>query len=205
MLRLSIRIRDPDGQALSKALLARARNGFGRFWNAAAGALYDVIDVEGGSGVDAAVRPNQIFAVSLPYSPLSVSQMRAVVTTCGRELLTGVGLRSLGAGEAGYQGRYGGDQRMRDGAYHQGTVWSWLLGPYAWAHFRVHGDARLARSHLDPIALHLQEACLGTVSEIFEGDAPHSPRGCFAQAWGVAETLRVWLRLDRELRNVKGE
>jgi len=203
VLRLGIRLRDPGAQSLSKALLARARAGFGRFWNESRGCLYDVIDVDGGSGTDASVRPNQIFAVSLPYCALSTQQMRAVVDTCSRELLTSAGLRSLSPKDPAYQRRYGGDQRKRDGAYHQGTVWSWLLGPFAWAHYRAYGDAALSRAYLDSIAMHLREDCVGSFSEIFDGDPPHGAQGCFAQAWGVAETLRVWLRLDREIKRNK--
>jgi predicted glycogen debranching enzyme len=205
LLRLAIRLRDPEAQSLSKSLLARARAGFSRFWNESGGCLYDVIDVNGGAGNDASVRPNQIFAVSLPYSALSAQQMCAVVDTCSRELLTSAGLRSLSPKDPAYEPHYGGDQRKRDGAYHQGTVWSWLLGPFAWAHFRAYGDAALSRAFLDPVAMHLREDCVGTVSEIFEGDPPHRAQGCFAQAWGVAETLRVWLRLDREIKKNKDE
>jgi glycogen debranching enzyme len=180
-----------------QGLLARAKDGFGRFWNEQRSCLYDVIDVDGGLGVDARLRPNQILAVSLPYSPLQRAQMRAVVDTCARELVTSYGLRSLGTSEPGYIGRYEGDSWRRDSAYHMGTVWSWLLGPFARAHYRVYGDARLAMSFLNPIAQHLNAACIGSVSEIFDGDAPHTARGCFAQAWGVAETLRSWLFLER--------
>ena len=91
-----------------------------------------------------------------------------------------------------YRGDYGGDQRQRDGAYHQGPVWTWLLGAYAEAHFRVHGDPAAARSLLAPFEDHLRDAGLGSISEILEGDPPHQPRGCIAQAWGVAEVLRAW-------------
>jgi len=198
-VRLARQLNAADELAYCQSLLARARDGFGRFWNAQHSCLYDVIDVDGGSSVDARLRPNQILAVSLPYSPLQRAQMRAVVDTCGRELLTSYGLRSLGASEPGYIGRYEGDNWRRDSAYHMGTVWSWLLGPFARAHYRVYGDARLAMSFLNPIAQHLNAACIGSVSEIFDGDAPHNARGCFAQAWGVAEILRSWLFLERRL------
>jgi glycogen debranching enzyme len=161
--------------------------------------LYDVIDVGGGSAHDASIRPNQIFAVSLPYSALPPEQMRAVVERCGRELLTSHGLRSLAPRDPGYIGRYGGDGARRDAAYHMGTVWGWLLGPYVRAHYRVHGDAQLAQSFLEPMAQHLNGACMGTLSEIFDGDAPHSARGCFAQAWSVAEILRSWIYLERKI------
>jgi glycogen debranching enzyme len=125
--------------------------------------------------------------------------MRAVLDTCARQLLTSYGLRSLAPGEPGYVGRYEGDSWQRDGAYHMGTVWSWLLGPFARAHHRVYGDARVAVSFLDPIAQHLNSACIGNVSEIFDGDAPHIARGCFAQAWSVGEILRAWLYLNRHI------
>ena len=123
--------------------------------------------------------------------------MRAVVDCCARELLTSHGLRSLSPRDPAYRGRYLGDQWQRDAAYHQGTVWSWLLGPFALAHYRVYGDARVAQSFLAPMAQHLESACVGSVSEIFDGDAPHIARGCFAQAWSVAEILRSWRYLER--------
>jgi len=119
-----------------------------------------------------------------------------VVDTCARELLTPVGLRSLAAGDSRYVGRYTGGPRERDAAYHQGTVWSWLLGPFALAHYRVHRNAAHAIALLAGLAPHVNEACLGSISEIFDGDAPHTPRGCIAQAWSVAETLRAWHALN---------
>lgn len=178
-----------------RAAAAKAREGFGRFWNRAAGYCYDVLD--GPRGHDPALRPNQILAVSLPDSPLSAEQQRAVVDVCGRHLLTPYGLRSLGPDEPQYQGHYGGDIVARDGAYHQGTVWGWLLGPYCLAHYRVYGDRAQALALLKPMAGQLDQAGLGSLSEIFDGDAPFSPRGCFAQAWSVAETLRAWLTLSQ--------
>jgi glycogen debranching enzyme len=179
-------------------LLARGTASFNRFWNPQRGCLFDVIDGAGGA-CDGRVRPNQIFAVSLPYSALSAVEMLAVVDACGRELLTSYGLRSLSPQDPEYIGRYEGDARQRDAAYHMGTVWAWLLGPFVRAHHRVYGDARLSQSFLAPIAEHLNGACLGTVSEIFDGDAPHTARGCFAQAWSVAEILRSWLYLERKI------
>jgi predicted glycogen debranching enzyme len=174
---------------------------FSRFWNEELGCLYDVIDgpvgVEKADGrrYDVSVRPNQIFAVSLPYSPLDAVRQRAVVDTCARDLVASHGLRSLAPGSSEYIGAYCGGQVERDGAYHQGTVWGWLLGPFAEAHFRVYGDAERARSFLRPLGGHLREACVGSISEIFDGDAPHRARGCFAQAWSVSETLRVWTEI----------
>lgn len=171
----------------------RTLQGFDRFWNKKAGACYDVID--GPNGDDASLRPNQILAVSLPKSPLAADRQRAVVDACARHLLTSYGLRSLAPAEAQYQGHYGGDQRQRDGAYHQGTVWGWLLGPFCLAHFRVYGDPDQALQILEPMAHQLSAAGLGSLSEIFDGEAPFTPRGCFAQAWSVAEVLRVWHKI----------
>jgi predicted glycogen debranching enzyme len=165
-----------------------------QFWLPEAGHLADVV---GDGRIDRSLRPNQIFAVSLGAGVLDAEQERAVVNRCGRELLTPVGLRSLGRNEPEYVGRYEGGPLQRDASYHQGTVWGWLLGPYALAHYRVHGDAPAALNLLAAIAPHLGEACLGNVSEIFDGDAPHTARGCFAQAWSVSETLRAWQVLNR--------
>jgi len=200
MARLAARARNAAEKRRCQGLLARAGESFSRFWNAERGCLYDVIDVEGGPSVDASVRPNQIFAVSLPYSTLPVPRMRAVVETCARELLTSYGLRSLSPKDPAYLGSYTGDPWQRDAAYHQGTVWGWLLGPFARAHYRVYRDARLAQSFLAPMEQHLESACMGSISEIFDGDAPHIARGCFAQAWSVAEILRSWIYLERKTR-----
>jgi predicted glycogen debranching enzyme len=198
-VRLAGRVRNSAEKRFCEALLKRAGDSFKRFWNEENACLYDVVDVDGGTAHDASIRPNQIFAVSLPYSVLPREQMRAVVDACARELLTSHGLRSLSPGDPAYQGHYTGNSWQRDAAYHQGTVWSWLLGPFARAHYRVYGDASLAQSFLAPIAQHLAAACMGSVSEIFDGDAPHIARGCFAQAWSVAEILRSWLYLDRKI------
>ncbi len=191
---------DAVAERYCKELLRHASAGFARFWNAERGCLYDVIDVEAGDARDPSIRPNQLFALSLPYCALEPLQSSAVLETCARELLTSHGLRSLAASEPAYVGRYAGDGSTRDGAYHQGTVWSWLLGPFALAHYRVHGDARLALSFLEPIAAHLRDACVGSISEIFDGDAPHAARGCFAQAWSVGEALRAWVVLERSAK-----
>ncbi|MFN2244287.1 MAG: amylo-alpha-1,6-glucosidase, partial [Anaerolineae bacterium] len=116
----------------------------------------------------------------------------AVVDACARHLLTSHGLRSLAPGDPAYIGHYGGDRRTRDAAYHQGTVWGWLIGPFASAHLRVSRDPAAARAFLRPLLRQLASHGLGSLSEIFDGDPPHSPRGCIAQAWSVAEVLRVW-------------
>jgi predicted glycogen debranching enzyme len=196
--RLAGRVRNVAEKRFCAGLLKRASDGFARFWNEERGCLYDVVDVDGGVTHDASIRPNQIFAVSLPFCVLPPERMRAVVDTCARALLTSHGLRTLAPEDPAYIGRYAGSARERDAAYHQGTVWSWLLGPFARAHYRVYGDARRAQEFLAPMAQHLASACIGSVSEVFDGDAPHIARGCFAQAWSVAETLRSWLYLDRQ-------
>jgi len=182
-------------------LAERVRAGFERFWNEAAGYCYDVLD--GPEGDDDALRPNQIFAVSLPESPLSPERQRQVVDACARHLLTSLGLRSLAPGCPQYKGRYGGGQWERDGAYHQGTAWGWLLGPFALAHFRVYKDAAAAQAFLLPMAHHLGDYGVGSIAEIFDADPPFSPRGCVAQAWSVAETLRAWLQIAASSRPVQ--
>jgi len=173
------------------------------FWFEAGTYLYDVIDTpegtpnEAGRRVDASLRPNQIFAISLGTDLLGKEHARSVVDVCSRELLTPVGLRSLSPRDSRYASAYSGGARDRDAVYHQGTVWSWLLGPFVLAHFRVYGDAPHALSLLRGLAAHLDEACLGSISEILDGAPPHRPRGCFAQAWSVSETLRAWHSLAR--------
>jgi predicted glycogen debranching enzyme len=176
-----------------RARAARVAGSFGRFWNEPAGCCYDVID--GPDGHDAAIRPNQILAVSLPESPLPPARQRRVVDMCAGSLLASFGLRSLSAADRDYRGRCEGGPAERDRAYHQGTIWGWLLGPLALAHYRVHGDAGAARRLLLPMAHHLADGAVGTIGEIFDGDSPFRPRGCPAQAWSVAETLRAWHEL----------
>ncbi len=186
-------------EAIADRTLAR----FDRFWNAELGYCYDVLDTP--TGPDATLRPNQIFAVSLPESPLTPAQRRGVVDTCGQMLLTSHGLRSLAPNQPDYQGQYGGDPRQRDGAYHQGTVWGWLLGPFVLAHLRVYGDPEQARQFLEPMADHLSAHGLGSASEIFDGDAPMTPRGCPAQAWTVAELLRAWIATEKPAAKPKNQ
>jgi len=173
-----------------ETLAEQVRAGFARFWNEAAGYCYDVID--GPDGDDPALRPNQLLAVSLPHSPLSPEQQRAVVDVCARHLLTSHGLRSLAPDDPAYVGHYGGEQRRRDAAYHQGMVWGWLIGPFVSAHLRVHRDTALARSYLMPLVRHLAGHGVGSISEISDGDSHFTPRGCIVQAWSVAELLRAW-------------
>jgi glycogen debranching enzyme len=165
------------------ALGHQAMRGFSRFWNDDTGYCYDVLD--GPDGDDAKLRPNQLLAVSLPHSPLRREQQRGVVDACQRNLFTSLGLRSLTPYDPAYIGHYGGDQRQRDASYH-------LIGPFVRAHLRVHDDNALARSFLAAFGDHLADHGLGTVSEIFDGDAPFTPRGAIAQAWSVAEVLRAW-------------
>ena len=173
-----------------EAMADEARRAFARFWNAERNACYDVLD--GPEGDDASLRPNQILAVALPHSALEAWQQKAIVDICARRLVTSFGLRSLAPDEEGYVGRYEGDQKQRDGAYHQGTVWAWLMGPFVRAHVRVYGDRRAARRYLAPLMQHLVDHGVGSVSEIFDGDAPFFPRGCPAQAWSVGELIRAW-------------
>ncbi|MGF1491065.1 MAG: amylo-alpha-1,6-glucosidase [Microcoleaceae cyanobacterium] len=183
-------------------LAEKTARGFSRFWNAQMGYCYDVLDTPKGN--DMALRPNQIFAISLPpfgqktYAPLlNLEQQRQVIDICSRELLTSHGLRSLSPNHPAYQGIYKGDLRTRDGAYHQGTVWGWLIGPFVLAHLRVYQNPAQARGFLTPMAEHLAADCIGNLSEIFDGDAPYAPRGCPAQAWTVAEVLRSWSILNQ--------
>ena len=150
-----------------------------------------MIDTPDG-GKDAALRPNQIFCVSLPVSPLHPEQQKLVVDVCMEQLLTPCGLRSLGPTEPAYIGNYSGGPSERDAAYHQGTVWSWLLGPFVSAYLRVYRDPAAALKFLEPLGQQINERGLGTLPEIFDGDEPHTPRGCIAQAWTVAEVLRAW-------------
>jgi predicted glycogen debranching enzyme len=172
---------------------ALARRSFNlRFWYEAGGHLYDVVDCEGG-GDDPALRPNQLFAFSLAHPVLDEARWAPVLAVVERELLTPVGLRSLARRHPDYKPKYFGDLRARDAAYHQGTVWSWLIGPFLDCWRRVHpGEEATARGLLDGSVAHLGEACLGSVSEVFDAEAPFTPRGCIAQAWGVAELLRCW-------------
>lgn len=170
--------------------MKRIRKSFARFWNGATQCCFDVLD--GPNGNDGSIRPNQILAVSLRKTALSPEQQKAVVDTCAQQLLTSCGLRSLSPGDPQYRGQYGGSPLERDGAYHQGTAWAWLLGHFALAHLRVYNNPEHAMKFLEPISDHLRTHGLGSVGEIFDGDAPFVPRGCIAQAWSVAEILRAW-------------
>jgi predicted glycogen debranching enzyme len=167
-----------------------------RFWNPAVGHLYDIVDGERGD--DDACRPNQIIAVAVPFSPLEKSKWEPVVRAVADQLLTPVGLRTLSPHHPDYKPRYFGALRARDAAYHQGTVWPWLLGPFVEAWLLAHPeDTEGARELLRPLLQHVTAgACVGSISEIFDAQPPYTPRGCFAQAWSVAELARIAVRLS---------
>ncbi|MEB3214107.1 MAG: amylo-alpha-1,6-glucosidase [Leptolyngbyaceae bacterium] len=199
MSQFSIRLGKPT--ARYDEMAEQTREGFQKFWNPVSRYCYDVIDTP--TGPDEAFRPNQVFAVSLPFKDahdqaplLKPDQQKSVVNALGRELLTSYGLRSLSTTDPDYRRYYQGGQAERDAAYHQGTVWSWLLGAYVQAHLRVYHSPAQARDLLGAIANHLSTAGLGTISEIFDGEPPHYHRGCIAQAWSVAEILRAWKTIE---------
>lgn len=181
------------GQRYAEYAQSIAHN-FQKFWLPDEGYLYDVI--EGPEGHDASFRPNQLFAISLPHSPLSTDQQQSVVRLCAQKLYSGMGLRSLAFDDPDYIGSYGGNQKQRDAAYHQGTVWGWLIGPFVNAWRQAYNDRIGAIALLSPIFQQLDDHCIGNLSEIFEGQPPHEPRGCFAQAWSVAEVLWSWYQLN---------
>ncbi len=176
-------------------LAEKVRAGFvQKFWNPQKKCLYDVITDD---SKDELIRPNQILAVSLPYSPLDHGKQLDVVNTVWRELYFSYGLRSLSPSSANYQGQYSGDVQQRDAAYHQGTGWAWLTGPFVTAFRRVHEYSEesktVAERFIAPFKAHLRDHGIGSVSEIFDGDPPHYPRGCCSQAWSVAEVLRAYV------------
>jgi predicted glycogen debranching enzyme len=187
--------RQAGDQAAARPLAVhaeRARTAFNRrFWYAAGGHLYDVVDGERGD--DPSCRPNQVLAIALRHPVLAEERWSAVLDVVRSRLLTPCGLRTLAPDDAAYAPRYDGDLRARDAAYHQGTVWPWLLGPFVDAWLRVHDDRKAARAFLEGLAPHLAQACIGSVSEIFDAQDPFTPRGCVAQAWSVAEALRSWI------------
>jgi predicted glycogen debranching enzyme len=185
---------DASGRRSYAARAQKASWSFNRlFWSEQAGCLYDVV-VNGGPP-DSSLRPNQIFAVSLPHSMLSAERARTIVDVVQRELFTPLGLRTLPQWDSRYVGHYGGDQLKRDGAYHQGTVWPWLLGPFITAYLKVTPNLEEARqtalAWIEGFAEHLKIAGLGQISEIADAESPHLPKGCVAQAWSVAELLRA--------------
>lgn len=165
-----------------------------KFWFSQSRYLYDVIDVDGGTDRDPACRPNQLFAVSLDYPVLNPERWAAVVEIAETKLVTPVGLRSLSPDDPNYKPIYGGDLRSRDGAYHQGTVWGWLIGPFVDAWLKVHPhDRATGRKFLECFPEHLSQNGIGTISEVFDAREPHNAGGCIAQAWSIAEVLRAWL------------
>ncbi len=168
-----------------------------RFWYEEGGYLYDLIDGEHGD--DPALRPNQIFALSLPYAILDREHWEPVVEIVRKQLLTPVGLRSLAPGHADYKSTYDGDLHARDAAYHQGTVWGWLIGPFIDAWLKLHPeDIKGAREMLEGFVPHLDEFGVGSIAEIFDAEPPYHPRGCIAQAWSIAEVLRCWVKTTTE-------
>jgi predicted glycogen debranching enzyme len=190
---LAGRYGDAEAEATFAGMADLARASFNAlFWNSASGSLYDVVD---GDVRDASLRPNQIFAVSLPHSMLDAERAKSVVEIVERELLTPRGLRTLDTKDPRYRGHYAGDVMSRDTAYHQGTVWPWLIGPFFTAWRKVYGSDTRVKAWLADFEQHLTEAGLGQVSEIFDGDPPFAPRGCIAQAWSVAELLQVAMRV----------
>jgi len=178
-----------------KGIAARARESFNRrFWFERGGYLYDVVDAEGG-GDDESCRPNQVMAISLDYPVLDESRWQPVMQVVKDRLLTPVGLRSLAPGSPDYKSKYYGDLRSRDAAYHQGTVWGWLIGPYIDAYLKLFPEQREdARKLLLGFLPHFNEQCIGSISEVFDAEPPYTPRGCIAQAWSVAEVLRCWVK-----------
>jgi predicted glycogen debranching enzyme len=175
-------------------LRAKVRDNFTRrFWYEEGGYLYDVVDVEGVTGQnDASLRPNQVIAASLTPSLLNEGQMRSMLEKVTESLLTPLGLRSLSPDDPAYCPHYNGNQQQRDGAYHRGTVWQWLISPYVDVHLSMYKDHAAIHAILQPLVQHLWDACLGTISEIAEPEPPFTPVGCYAQAWSVAEVLRCW-------------
>ncbi|MGD8500425.1 MAG: amylo-alpha-1,6-glucosidase [Phycisphaerales bacterium] len=188
--------RNMEGADYYKSMADKARASFCElFWNQSKGYLNDCILPDGSA--DDSLRPNQIFAVSLGFSPLSAQQQKSVVDAVQKQLLTPYGLRTLDPLAAAYKGEYTGPQQQRDEAYHQGTVWPYLIGPFVEAYLKVNefsqDGKRQAAEFIQPLLQHLtQDAGLGSISEIFDGDAPHKPRGCIAQAWSVAELIRAY-------------
>ena len=171
-----------------------SQNFAARFWYEAGGYLYDVVDVEGVAGQnDTSLRPNQLLAASLTRSLLTEEQISSMLQKVTEHLLTPMGLRTLSPQDPAYRNHFNGDRIQRDGAYHQGTVWPWLIGPYIDVYLRVHNDPTAIAPLLQPLIRHLWNACLGTISEVAEPEAPFTPGGCIAQAWSVAEVLRCWL------------
>jgi predicted glycogen debranching enzyme len=191
MTQWAMELREPHEKYQS--LAAQVRESFNRrYWNENRGCLFDVID--GPNGDDDAIRPNQIFAISLHHPVLDRRRWQQVVDVVSEKLLTAYGLRTLSSDHQDYKKHYRGNLRERDAAYHQGTVWPWLIGHYIDAYLRVYPDPTKARSLLEAFPKHLYDAGVGSISEIFDAEEPYAPGGCMAQAWSVAEVLRAWLK-----------
>ena len=199
-------LRQKKLKAFYDSHLANVHQGFQRFYDPEVGFLSDVLDTPEefrprdckADGRDSTLRPNQLFAVSLPFSPVSRPLQKAIVDRCAAELYTPVGLKSRANDGPLYSGRYQGSPIERDRAYHQGTVWAWLLGPFLIAHLKVYRERARTKQLLCGIESHLKEGCIGSIAEIFNGDVPHNSVGCVAQAWSVAEILRSWELLKEE-------
>jgi len=191
-------LREEQQESRAKAMgetAARVKESFNqRFWYEEGGYLYDVVDGETG-GDDISCRPNQVLAISLDHPVLDRARWEPVMKIVTERLLTPVGLRSLAPGSPDFKAKYYGDLRSRDAAYHQGTVWAWLIGPYIDAYLKLNpGRHTEARALLKGFKPHLDEQCIGSISEIFDAEPPFTPRGCIAQAWSVAEVLRCWMK-----------
>ncbi|MBD0370079.1 MAG: glycogen debranching enzyme family protein [Pyrinomonadaceae bacterium] len=195
-------VREIKGEAEARPFVEHARRAYEsfnkRFWYEAGGYLYDVVDTEEG-GDDSSCRPNQLFSISLPNAVLEPERWKSVLQVAHDKLLTPVGLRSLAPDDPEFKPTYHGDLRTRDAAYHQGTVWAWLIGPFIDAWLKVYPEDRAgARRFLEGFHAHLNEACVGSISEVFDAVPPFTPRGCIAQAWSIAEVLRCWVETSKE-------
>jgi len=187
---------EPEAESLVERAEKFRRTFNRRFWYAEGGYLYDLVDGERGD--DPACRPNQLISFSLKYAALDEDKWKPTLDVVTDRLLTPVGLRSLAPGHPDYKSKYDGDLRARDAAYHQGTVWAWLIGPFIDAWLRVHpGQYRCARRFLEGFKSHLDEACVGSISEIFDAEDQFVARGCIAQAWSVAEVLRCYVKTSQ--------
>ncbi|MHC1572590.1 MAG: amylo-alpha-1,6-glucosidase [Methanosarcinales archaeon] len=187
---------DEDNESTYHELAEIVRESYSKFWNETEECLFDVLSED---GADDSIRPNQIFAASLPHRPISIEKGRRIVDVVERVLFTPFGLRTLSPSSPDYRGRYEGDVVSRDSAYHQGTVWPWLLGHFITAYLNTHGrneqSLKQMRRLLSPFEEHLSDAGLGSISEVFDGDPPQRPGGCAFQAWSVAEILRAYKEL----------
>jgi glycogen debranching enzyme len=198
-------VREEMGEDAARPLAERAelaRESFNRrFWYAEGGYLYDVVDGENGD--DTSCRPNQVLAISLRYPVLDQTHWESVLEVVRERLLAPVGLRSLAPGDPNYKTKYFGDLRARDAAYHQGTVWAWLIGPFVDAWLRVYPEDRVgARRFLGGFVQQMDQAGMGSISEVFDADAPFTPHGCISQAWSVAEALRCWAKTAGDIKEM---